>query len=219
MALFLTSASCAHADGLFLHLTPQEAPAVPAASSGFGVASRDSDPDELSERRVRVARQYLESAREDVRRGDTGRLYFNVGNDASFDVVVERTERIERGYTLSGRIEGGAVGFTTLVVHDDAVAGSIWTPDAAYELRYLGGGVHALRDVTNAPSDAHATALRSKLPTADAASQSGGDDGSVVDILVVYTPAVEEAFGGEPQVLSQIDYLVAFTNDAFLQPR
>ncbi len=188
---------------------------VPAASSGFGVESRDSDPDELSERRVRVARQYLESAREDVRRGETGRLYFNVGTDASFDVVVERTERIERGYTLSGRIEGGAVGFTTLVVHEDAVAGSIWTPDAAYELRYLGGGVHALRDVTNAPPVDCGVGLQSELSSADATGQDRGDDGSVVDILVVYTPAAAEFAGGEPQVLSKIDHLVAYANDAF----
>jgi len=108
------------------------------------------------------------------------------------------------------------------VVHDEAVAGSIWTPDSAYELAYLGGGVHALRDVTNAPPAECGGALPSGFaagghsgPSAQQGGADAADDGSVVDILVVWTPAVEEKHGGEPQTLSAIDMAVAYTNDAF----
>ena len=215
VALFLALvAGSAHADGLFLPVAAQDAPAMPATSSGLSAQPRGSDRQGAWERHVRIARPFLDDARDDVQRG-RGRLLLNVRPGASLDVFVERTTRIKRGYTLSGRIEGDAVGFVTLVAHEDAVAASIWTPHAAYELSYLGDGVHALRDVTNAPPLRCGGALPAELPMAEAATQGGTDNGSVVDILVVWTPAAEERYGGELQVLSTIDMSIAYTNDAF----
>ena len=215
--LFLAAvASWAHADGLFLPVPPQDAPVIPASGSGARVETASSDPRTPWERRVRVSRHYLTDARDDLERGDPAHLLLNIRPGASLDVRVERTARTKAGYTLSGRIEGGAVGFATLVVHDQAVAGSIWTPDAAYELRYLGGGVHALRDVTRAQPIECGVTVPLKLSVADAATRKRGpDDGSVVDILVVWTPAAKEDAGGETQLMSRIEMLVAFANDAF----
>ena len=126
------------------------------------------------------------------------------------------------GYSLSGRVAGGAaqVGFVTLVVHDEAVAGSIWTPDATYELSYLGGGVHALRDVTNAPSfecagTVSAAEAQRAQPTVWPENTRAEEVNTVVDVLVVWTPAAEEDAGGEVSMLSLIDRDVAFANDAF----
>ena len=164
---------------------------------------------------MRVARQQLADVRDEVQHGNTGRLLLNVLPSSPLDVVVERTVPIERGYTLSGRIAGDAMGFVTMVVHEEAVAASIWTPQAAYELSYLGGHVHALRDVTKAPPFQCGGASSAELPMAEATKQSGTDDGSVVDILVVWTPAAEERYRGEPQVLSIVDMSIAYTNDAF----
>ena len=166
------------------------------------------------ERRVRIARQELTAARDDVENAGAGRLLFNVRDGMHLDVIVERTAPTNWGYSLSGRIAGGGTGFVTLVVHDEAVAGSIWTPDAAYEVSYLDGGVHAVRDVTNAPLLECGGALRWELSAV--LHQSGTDDDSVADILVVWTPEAEEEYGGEEaQVLSRIELLVAFTNDVF----
>ena len=57
--------------------------------------------------------------------------------------------------------------------------------------------------------------MPSELSAAEAAAEDGTDDGSVVDVLVVWTPAAEEDAGGERQMLSQVDLTIAFTNDAF----
>ena len=217
LALFLASVtSCAHADGLFLPVTAQDAPAMPASSSHGRVETASSDPRNAWERRVRVSRHYLASARDDVEHGDPARLLLNIGPGVALDVAVERTARTKRGYTLSGRVEGGVVGFATLVVHDEAVAGSIWTPDAEYELSYLGRGVHALRNVTNISPVECGVARPSELAVTDATIRGAGpDDGSVVDIMVVWTPAAREYAGGEAQVMSQIGHAVAYANDAF----
>ena len=216
LALLLASvAISAHADGLFLPLTAQDAPAMPWTSSGLGVQPRSSDPPAAWERHVRVARHYLASARDDAQYGETGRLVLNVRDGLRLEVVVERTAPTRWGYSLSGRVAGGGVGFVTLVVHEEAVAGSIWTPESAYELKHLGGGIHALRDVTNAPPVECGGALPPQLSATKATTQGGTDDGSVVDILVVWTPRVEGQAGGEPLVLAQIDQHIAYTNDAF----
>ena len=220
VALFLASvAGSAHADGLFLPVAAQDAPAMPATSSGLSAQPRGSDRQGAWERHVRIARHFLDDARDGAQRGEAGRLLLNVRLGTSLDVVVERTARIKRGYTLSGRIEGDAVGFVTLVVHEEAMAASIWTPQMAYELRYLGGGVHALRDVTNAPAVECGGALPyGAVGSKSTTAQGRTDDGSVVDILVAWTPgaeADEERYGDGDPMMSIIDLLIARTNDAF----
>ena len=204
-----------HAAGLFLPVGAEGAAGVaPAAKSAPVQRSASAVPDAW-ERRVRVARHELTAARYDVENAGAGRLLLNVRDGVHLNVVMERTVPTKWGYSLSGRVVGGSMGFVTLVVHEEAVAGSVWTPDFAYELNYLGGGVHALWDVTNVASVECTGAFPSELSAADATAQGGTDDGSLVDILVVWTPAAEELYGGEPQVLSRIDSRVAYANDAF----
>ena len=209
-AVALALASWTQAAGLFLPVTPQSAPGWVAVAGQGTTAS--SPVGEMSERRVRIARNELAKARDDVENSGAGRLLLNMRTDVDLDMVVERTAPTKWGYSLSGRIEGGATGFVTLVVHEQAVAGTIWTPDAAYEVVHLGGGVHALRDVTNRPP-AECGGLSSE-PATNETAQSGVDDGSIVDVLVVWTPAWEERAGSETQMRSNIDIAVAFTNDA-----
>ena len=215
-AVALASAGVAHAGGLFL---PADAPDTVADVAGGAKAavvgpSRAMVPGVL-ERRVRIARQELAAAQTDVQGFGTGRLLLNVREGVDLDVVVERTAPTKWGYSLSGRVVGGRVGFVTLVVHEEAVAGTIWTSESAYELHYLGGGVHALRDVTNSPPVECGGALPSGVPAADSTAQQGGtDDGSVVDILVVWTPEAEGTRGGQG-MLSRAALYVAGANELF----
>ena len=212
-SVVLALASWTQAAGLFLPVTPQSESGWVAVAGQGTTASRPVG--EMSEQRVRIARNELARARDDVEYSGAGRLLLNMRTDVDLDMVVERTAPTKWGYSLSGRIEGGATGFVTLVVHEQAVAGTVWTPDAAYEVVHLGGSVHALRDVTNRPRPECGGAVRPALATSGETVQRGVDDDSVVDVLVVWTPAREEWAGGETQMRSKIDMAVAFTNDAF----
>ena len=214
-AAFLALAGGSRAAGLFLPVGPAGvADVAPAARTAPARHSTSGAPDAW-ERRVRVARDQLTKAREDVENAGAGRLLLNVREGVHLDVVVERAAPTKMGYSLSGRVAAWNGGFATLVVHDEAVAASIWTPDSAYELSYLGGAVHALRDVTNAPAIECGGGPPADFPADAATAQSGTDEDSVVDIMVVWTPSAEELHGGEPHVLSRIDLLIADTNDAF----
>ena len=214
----LVLAGGSHAAGLFLPVGPGDPAADGSAGRPIRAATRNTAAvSDAWERRVRIARPELSAAREDVANAGAGRLLLNVRDGVRLDVVVERTAPTRWGYSLSGRVAGRNGGFVTLVVHEEAVAGSIWTPNSAYELSYLGGGIHALRDVTSAPPALCGGSMPAELSGWEVTAQDGAQDGaegSVVDILVVWTPAKEEAYGGKAQALSQIDITIASTNDA-----
>ena len=213
-------ASGLHAAGLFLPVDSAD-----AASSGVAAAKSVSERHDGAaasvawERQVRIAHRELTVARDAVEGAGEGRLQLEVKDGLSLDVVVERTAPTKWGYSLSGRVAGGNGGFVTLVAHEEAVAGTIWTSNSAYELKHMGGGVHTLREVTNAQPLRCATAATagpSELTPSAAQARDGDDNGSVVDILVVWFPIYEDEFAdGEPGVLLNIDTQIAWTNDAF----
>ena len=220
-AAALALANWSYSADLFLPLEPAGAGvgavAPPANAAPAGL--RSSAVGGAWERRVRIARTELARVRDEVEHSGEGRLRLNVNADVDLDMVVERTAPTAWGYSLSGRIEGRRVGFVTLVVHPDAVSASIWTPGASYEVVPLGGGVHAVRDVTNEPQAECAGMVHPEHPELGISNTSGAqgvaDDVSVVDILVVWTPAVEDANGGEALTKLFVDRSVAWTNDAF----
>ncbi len=205
-------AGLAHADGLFLPVTAQDALTVPPANSAARAGLLN--PGTTWERRVRIAGQHLSMAHEQARNGGRGRLLLNMRPGLELEVVVERTASTRWGYSLSGHVERGSTGFVTLVVYGDLVAGSIWTPAAEYEVFPAAGATHLLREVN--PQPIRCAGAEVPQLTANTANQSTGraDDGTVVDILVVYTPKAEEDAGGEDAVKLSIARNIAYTNDA-----
>ena len=220
----LVVAGWTHAAGVFLPVDATVGRAGLAAHAGTGAGRQAAG--QAWERRVRVDRSALERARHEVEYAGGGRLLLNVRAGMELDVHVERSAATAWGYSLSGRLGAGSVGFVTLVVHDEAVAGSIWLPHASYEIRYLGRGVHALRDVTRRAAFECENAPRSSLavPDRDAQSSTGAHsaDVAVVDILALWNNDYLEydLFEGPYEqrkagVRAMIDLAVAYTNDAF----
>ena len=168
------------------------------------------------EQLVRIARGELAGVRDQVTRGGAGRLLLNVGAELELGVAVERTSPTRWGYSLSGRIDDPTVGFLTLVVHDEAVAGAIWTPDASYEIVHLGGGVHTVREVMDRMHQCGGSVAAFEVQPIVWPEDTAAEDGnSVVDVLVVWTPQREEEAGGPDAVRAEIELGIAYTNDAF----
>ena len=173
------------------------------------------------ERLVRVARHELASVRDQVANRGTGRLVLNVDADLELGVSVEQTSPTHGGYSLSGRIDGPTVGFVTLVVHEEVVAGHIWTPNATYELLPISDGIHAWRNLKDQPAF-ECGGVMSEVDAIDGVADDAADQ-SIVDILVVYTPAAEERVRGWTDstaaarmwIESFNDMAIALANDAF----
>ena len=189
---------------------------LPASANPSSTALHNARVGAPKERLVRIARGELASVRDAVAGRGAARLLLNVDAELELGVAVERTSPTRWGYSLSGRIDDPTVGFVTLVVHDEAVAGAIWTPDASYEVVHLGGGVHAVRDVVQDVRQCGApVGVSGPEPIGQPENTAAGDENTVVDVLVVWTPQREEQAGSAQKVRAEIELGIAYTNDAF----
>ena len=212
-----------------------------ALSGPHEAGTEEAGPDSAGTFRARPVRidfSRLADARANVVRGATDSLTLNLFDDLAFPATVQRIAPTSSGgYALFGGLDGVEFGTVTLVVNGDVLAGAIHTPLATYAIRPAGGGVHIVRHVDRstmrclAPNGGPATrAVDPGAPVggadeadppshADVAAADGGltraDDGSVVDILVVYTPAARRAAGGTAAIEAHIDLLVADANRTF----
>ena len=75
-------------------------------------------------------------------------LRLNLFDDAVFTGLVERmAPTFSGGHALSGRLVDVDGGTMTLVIDGDLIAGTVRTPDATYQIRSVGNGLHAVSQV------------------------------------------------------------------------
>ena len=181
---------------------------------------------------VRVARSdlgLLDAARVALQFGRSARLSLNLSAAAAFDVTFERSERTLSGYALSGRVVGEPLSGVTIAVGAGRAYGSAWTPRASYVIEQLGPSASIRRlerstlDRCDGVLQAPAVALGPKAEATESTpgSRSGGgtdaeeDDGSIIDVIVFYTPKARRQAGGHRAIRTLIDHHAAWTNDAY----
>ena len=154
-------------------------------------------------------------------------LVLNLFDDVVLTGIVEHVEPTSSGHSLWGRLDGVGLGTFTLVVNGRVVIGTVRMPDAVYTIRTAGDGTYVIsqidesslpplgeplepplsplspRDVPVSPRDAPAEA--DDVPS---------DDGSEIDVMVVYTPLAKHREGGRAAIEALIDLFVAETNQA-----
>lgn len=179
-------------------------------------------PVALRSRPVGISLRQLAAARASVADGGS-RLTLNLFDDAVFTATLEHSGQTARGYSLAGTLDADPLSSVVLVVNGDVVAGAIRTLQGVYRIRTVSPGVHEVREV--APSlDRFAEPPESPGFVEDGTFSRAGDglaphgpeDGSVVDVLVAYTPAARAAEGGRHEMEALIDLMVAQTNQAFM---
>ena len=198
------SAQPSSGGGLFAGIDPPPQFAAPAPS-----------PRTLRQRFVQIDVDRLEAARESAADAsvEAPALRLNLFDDARFTGFVERTAPTSAGYMLSGRLERMA-GTMTWVVHDDLVSGTVRAQGAIYEIRSVGAGVHIIRQVDPAafpplrndavrpppaprPGPVRVRPIRppERAPSTSSepvAARPPAEDGSRIDVLVVYTRRVAD---------------------------
>lgn len=174
----------------------------------------------LRSRQVVVGIARLAAAREELGAGQAARLRLNLFEDVELDAVLERTARTRYGYSLSGRVEGDPHGSVTLVIHGDILAGAVHSREGTYVIASRNGKIHTVQEVSGdfeCGVDGHSLrqphSWKSSGRTGD--RDIGGDDGSEVDVLVVFTQAALDFEGGLSRLRASVDLAVAWTNDAY----
>jgi hypothetical protein len=148
-------------------------------------------------------------------------LTLNLFKDAVFTALYDRLELNPSGsFSWIGHLAGIDHSQVVLVVNEGMVMGNVSMPGAFYQVRHTGSGVHAIHEIDQA-------AFPPELPPIPvAASQDDpaelpllnvpmADDGSTVDLLVVYTDDAREAQGGSAAIEALIDLAVSEMNASY----
>jgi peptidyl-Asp metalloendopeptidase len=174
----------------------------------------------LRERLVRPRFDLFEAdhSREPSARRDR-QLVMNLFPDVVFTAVLDRVtiESLE-SFVWLGHFEGPVPGTVTIAVRSDVMSGEIRTSTALYEIRFVGNGTHVVRQVDPATFPPEMEPRRVSLDLLDldrAPSQVLADDGSFIDVMIVYTPAARIGAGGTAAIESLIDLAIANTNTSY----
>ncbi|HSJ56439.1 MAG TPA: M12 family metallo-peptidase [Anaerolineae bacterium] len=145
-------------------------------------------------------------------------LTLNLFDDAVFNVARDGLESSGRGYVWRGQVEGLELGQVVLLVVDGRVTGNVVTPHAFYQVRHVRDGWHVVREVDQSAFPPEADPVPVDLPdTPDrpAVAAELADDGSTIDVLVVYTPAARNYAGGTSAIEDLIYLAVAESNTSY----
>jgi sugar lactone lactonase YvrE len=178
-----------------------------------------SDAAIVRSRPVRIVREALAKPERLVGRA----LVLELFDDTVVSLGVERLRRRSpQAYTLTGRIAGADQGFFALVVEEHVVLANIRVSGKGYyQLQYLGQGVHAIQEVDESLQkpcgvENEADPLSALYPVVGTQNlQTLVDDGSELDVVVVYTPSALATAGGIAAVHAAIELGVAEANLSF----
>ena len=145
-------------------------------------------------------------------------LVLNMFDDVEFTGLVEHIEPTASGHALWGGLEGVELGTMALVVNGSVVVGTVRTPYAVYSIRTGGDGTYVIRQIDESSLPPLGEPLEDALPPRDSTAESDDvsqDDGSVIDVMVVYTPLAKLREGGRTAIEALIDLFVVETNQAY----
>ena len=145
-------------------------------------------------------------------------LVLNLFDDVVFTGIVEHIEPTASGHALWGRLDGVELGTMTMVVNGSIVVGTVRTLDAVYSIRTAGDGTYVIRQIDESSLSPLGEPLEASVSARDSHSQDDDvppDDGTEIDVMVVYTPSAKDFEGGRAAIEALIDLFVAETNQAY----
>jgi hypothetical protein len=191
------------------------------------------DPNNLFSDSVGVAAASLQepASRSRLVRFDSSRLFAVEDRSGRATAVDRVTLNLFSDVIVTAvldRVENGADGFRTWLGHpadddrrlvsltwrDGVLAGTVQSQTASYVLRPVGNGLTRIVEVdaSAAPQDGEPLTHAAIAPVRPPAVQ---DDGSTIDVLVLFTRAVRNALGGGVNVAAWVNQQIANANSAF----
>lgn len=210
----------------------QSGPALFDAAAPPAQADLGSDPTVLRSRFITINRGQLSDIAGAPQVG-AGTLQLNFFADANFSMLVQRKEQRGRDeYTLFGHVDGVALAHCTLVVEGEKLTGNCSSPTGTYQVRYYSDGLHIVRQIDQSKFPPEAEPIEVSQPAGDQTQMEpapdpdplrdgdvhpdgavADDDGSIVDMLVVYTTTAKNA---SSNISGEIRLAIDETNQAYL---
>ena len=210
---------------------PAHPPPLFAAASDAAPADEPSTtpvvPGHSPRQTVRIDFARLSRARAALAEGRETELTVNLP-DLPLAVVLTATSDTAHGYALTGRVANDPLSSVNVVVNGRSVAGNVWRAGELHTIRTAGAGhyVQTLDGLTLPRCEvehldaldrrtAEAPPLQSPAPANVAQENGAEDDGTEIDVLVVYTPSGRRSAGGHRSIRTLIEMLVQETNQAY----
>jgi len=146
-------------------------------------------------------------------------LRLRLFEDVAVRVVVQDAIDRDGLRVLKGRVEGDEAGAMTAVVRDGWLSAMVETRGRVYRIRSAGAGTQVVSEIVPEGLPRCAAGVDvGAFEDDDAAMADGGacDDGSTIDVLVLFTPVAMNAAGGQFQLLSEINLAFSLTNAAYI---
>lgn len=167
-----------------------------------------------------VRRQNIAVDLSQVRARANQRLLLRLFDRTNLTLVKVRQEMAgKRGLIWHGRVADDPDSAVTLSVVGETLIGNVMTGKGQlYQIRYVGNGVHELREIDQSKFPQEAQPLRPDLTRrADKAADTCNTDPLTdIDVMVVYTAAARIAAGGNDAMEATVYLAVAETNQAYL---
>jgi hypothetical protein len=165
-------------------------------------------------------------------RGQRPEFRLDFFGERSLVATIDTLSRSGDGRTISwsGRFEGQPLSSVAISLTGMVASGHFRTEDGElYELRFVSPGIFALHDLDESRFPSEAQPIPVNLPETPASAVQGAaageatlgkdmvaaDDGSIIDVLVVYTPAAQAAAGGQTQIETEIELAITLTNQGY----
>lgn len=198
---------------------PQSAPSLFQSAEELVVAA-DTNPAVMRTRAVNINFDLLNAPVASATAATTATLTLNLFDDVTFAAVLDHIEPLEGGgYAWVGRLAGVEFSQVVFAVIDGVTSGSITLPGANYQIRPDSSGLHRIQEINDAalPPDLHlAPSSTDSVPDDNVTSADvQADDGSVIDVLVLYTDDARVAAGSVTAIQTVINQSIVQTNNAF----
>jgi len=143
--------------------------------------------------------------------------------------LVAELDYIEETSDTDSAYVGHIVGYennseVVLIKKGKTLIGNISLPNGFYEIRSAGGNVSVIHqiDQNQFPAEEHLPVVLpdeqvDSIASTDSVIQldTAADDGSVIDVMVVYTAAAQSGEGGEDNIRALIDLAITETNTGY----
>ena len=147
-------------------------------------------------------------------------ISLNLFEDATFTGRIEHVEPTAAGYAFWGGLDDVELGSLTMVVNGDVVVGTVRTPEGLYTIETLETGSYVIREIDESTLPPLAEPLESSPDSGEDFRNALDDsvpmdDGSLIDVMVFYTPTAKILMGGRAGIEALIDLYIAQTNQAY----
>lgn len=148
-------------------------------------------------------------------------LAFNLFKDSFFTGVVNRTEQVtDNSISRIGALTNVENGYFYLVTYKDTFMAHIASPEGIYEVAWAGNGLYRVIEIDQSKFADHKPGTEPTLSSNSDIVEPGSlgptaDDGSLIDIMVIYTDDARRAAGGTNAMKALINLAVTETNQSY----